>query len=158
MASDFVSGKSELAVDDFKDQFLKLRQSYWTRKVKSEKLDELLKNQRPTPAPRGPRTPVSMAPQPHQVPPQNPAHLLPAHLQTQAPYPVEPRRPSEPSPMSSMPPPYAAQANVSMPRPPPPGHPFSSVPPSYRPVAGYPVRPPPRPPMHNSYTPYTHRY
>ena len=158
MASDFVSGKSDLSSDDFKDQFLELRQAYWMRKIKNEKLDELLKNQRPTPAPRGPRTPITAA-QPHPLPPQHPAQSLPPHLQSQALYPVESRRPSEPSPMSSIPPPYAAQSNVSMPRPPPPGHPFSSMPPGYQP-AGYPItRPPPlRPSVHNSYAPYAHRY
>ena len=157
MASDFVSGKLDLSVDDFKDQFLELRQAYWTRKVKSEKLDELLKNLRPTPAPRGVRTPAT-ATQLQPLPHQHPAHSLPPHLQTQTPYPMEQRRPSEPTPMSSMPPPYAAQANVSMPRPPPPGHPFSSIPPGYRP--GYPMTrpPPPRPSVPNSYAPYAHRY
>ena len=150
MASDFISGKSDLSADDFKDKFLELRQTYWQRKVKSEKLDELIKNQRPTPAPRGPRTIAH----PHPVP-QNPAQSLPAHVQHQTPYPMEPRRPSEPLPTTSMPPPYAAQPNLSMPRPPPPGHPFSSIPPSY---PGYPVRPPQRPPVHSSYAPYPHRY
>lgn len=154
MASDFIAGKSDLSVDDFKDQFLELRQAYWMRKVKSDKLDELLKNQRPTPAPRGARTPVTPT-QPQPLPPQNPAQSLPAHLQpSQAPYPVEPRRGSQPTP----PPPYARRGPVSMPRLPPPGHPFSSMPPGYQP--GYPMTrpPPPRPSAHNSYTPYPHRY
>lgn len=149
MAADFVAGKSDLPVDSFKDKFLELRQKYWMRKVKAEKLEELLKNQRPTPHPRVPRT----QPQP-QVQMQNPAQSLPSHMQHQpAPYPVDSRRPSEPVPTMSIPAPYAARTNVPLAQPPPPGHPFSSVPPSY---PGYPPRPPQRPPVH-SYQ-YGHRY
>ena len=142
MASDFTAGKTDLSADDFKDKFLELRQTYWTRKVKKEKFEEFLKNQRPTAAPRVPRT----QPQP-VVQPQNPAHSLPAHMHTQTPYPMELRRPSEPLPStSSIPPPYASQANVSM----PPGY--------HHQTPGYPVRPPMRPPMqHNQYA-YGHRY
>lgn len=158
MASDFMSGKSDLSVEEFKDQFLELRRTYWMRRVKCEKLDELIKNQRPTPAPRAPRTPVAAQPQLAVPSQQHPSHSLPAHFQQQAaPYPIEPRRPSEPTPLSSMqPPPYSAQPNVSMPCVPPPGHPFSSIPPSYH--QGYPSRPPLRPPVLSSYTPYQHRY
>ena len=167
MASDFVAGKSDLSMDDFKDKFLEMRGTYWMRKVKSEKLDELLKNQRPTPAPRTLRT------QPQPQVSTSPAQSLPPHMAGQAPYHVEPRRPSEPMPTASMPPraaPYAVQPNVSMPHPPPPGHPFSSIP-SYPqqaaagypqtgyPQTGYPARPPmrPAPPPYASYG-HGHRY
>lgn len=148
MAADFIAGKSDLSADDFKENFLSLRQIYWTRKVKAEKLAELLKNKRPQAHPRVPRNQM----QPY-VQPQNPAQSLPAHVQHQsAPYPVELRCPSEPTPTLSMPAPYAVPPNVSMPRPPPPGHVFSSVPTSY---PGYPMRSsqPPTP-----YAPYTHKH
>ena len=151
MAADFVAGKSDLSADDFKENFLSLRQTYWTRKVKSEKLEELLKNKRPQALPRVPRTQLQPP-----VQPQNPAQSLPAHMQHQpAPYPVELRRPSEPTPTMSMPAPYAVQPNVSMPHPPSPGHPFSSVPAGY---PGYPMRPPQQPPARTQYAPYAHRY
>lgn len=155
MASDFIAGKSEFSADEFKDRFFELRQTYWMRKVKTDKFEELLKNQRPTPAPRVPRT---QPPQPN-VQDQNPAQSLPAHMQHHAPYPAESRRTSEP--ISSMPPPYSVGSSMPMPRLPPPGHPFSSIPPSYGhqpgPSAGYPARPPPRP-GHGPYASYGHRY
>ena len=145
MASDFIAGKSDLSADDFKENFLELRQTYWMRKVKQEKIEELLKNQRPTPAPRAVRT------QPHPV---DPAHSVPTHLHP--PYPMDARRPSDPVPGSSVPPPYSTHAAVSMPRPPPPGHPFSSIQPSY--PGSYPSRQPMRPPGQSSYASYSHRY
>lgn len=53
--------------DDFMEQFIQLRTAYWLRKVKTEKLDELQKRQRPSAArsgsgPHGP-APYPLAPQ-----------------------------------------------------------------------------------------------
>lgn len=52
LAADFVGGKSSLALEEFQEKFIELRTLYWLRKVKTEKMKELVANIRPTPAPR----------------------------------------------------------------------------------------------------------
>ena len=48
---DFLAGKT--TCDDFKEKFLQLRTTHWLMKVKTEKLDELQKNRRPSTARSG---------------------------------------------------------------------------------------------------------
>lgn len=144
---DYVAGKTELTLEAFQEEFLKLRTEYWLRKVKAEKMDELLKNRIPMPAPRSPRIH-------HVPPPSDPARSLP----TSAPYPADARR--MPDPSASLPP-YSSTSptgrGMPLPRLPPPGHPFT---PNYAspyhqgPVGSYPNRPPPAP----GYPYNQHRY
>ena len=150
MADKYVAGLSEMSMDSFVTDFQEKRTLYWLRKVKAEKMEELLKNMRPVAAPRSPRT--SRQPNPPYVaampggPRPNPAQSLPPphHM----PYPPDPRRPSNPG--VSMPPYHQGGPQMPMPQ----GHPFPAAAfssyyrppaaqPPYQPRGGTPPRPAP---------------
>ncbi len=65
-AADFIGGKSSLSLEEFSEEFVKQRTLFWLRKVKAEKMKELLANYRPTPMPRssGPGSSTSYTPSP----------------------------------------------------------------------------------------------
>ena len=139
----FIAGKSELPLQEFHAEFIKQRSQYLLRKVKAEKLDELLKNRIPVPAPRT-RT--------HKNP-SNPVQSLPT------PYPPDSRR--MPDPAASLQPysasPRGSSGGMPVPHFPPPGHPFTPGYAAYSPqnMAGsYQNRPPPIP----GYSYNQHRY
>lgn len=82
--ADFVGGKTSLGLEDFSESFIKQRTLYWLRRVKAEKMRELMASYRPTPLPRTavPTTTIhnstSHTSPLHSLPPQ---HMLPpSHL------------------------------------------------------------------------------
>lgn len=154
MADRYVAGSSDLDCDVFVADYQKKRTLYWLRKVKAEKMEELVKNMRPVAAPRSPRhsrehiTPPYVAPMPgHSLPPTvhqtpyppgpNPAHSIPpgprkmsAPVYSTPPAPGHsihvPHDPRRMSnPTHSMPP----YPRVAMPHPhqPPANHPFPAA-------------------------------
>ena len=133
LADKYLSGKP---VDDFVEEFMRLRSQYWLRKVKAEKMDELIRSQHPSPRsrPKRPPNPVIRPPYVSPMPVPHPAHSLP---------PSQARSPGR-SPAQSLPP-YAHQP---MPQP-PVNHPF--------PAAAFTPYQPPRPPQqpaHPGYYPH----
>lgn len=125
---DFINGKSSMSLEEFEEEFVKQRTLFWLRKVKSEKMKELLLNYKPTPAPRTihnctsdssmtsntPPYPNSSSPSLHSLPPQSRAQSLPDPAASLPPYPNQPG--SMPSPdRSSLP--FPAAAYTSYPKP-----------------------------------------
>lgn len=149
-----------MPVDQWLESVIRQRQLYWLRKVKAEKMEELVKQKQPRPMPRSPRVPragpeTSMPPYLAPLPQQNPTHSLPAHMQPQPPYPTDTRGALNPSPAASLPPYQPPQ--MSMPQPSmPPGHPFphaAFTPYQPRSPGQYPRQPPPRPAPYASMPP-----
>lgn len=134
MAADFIGGKSSLNLAEFEEKFMQDRTLYWLRKVKVEKMKELLLNYRPTPSPRTARSlPTSTPPAIASVssppyPGSSPMQSLPAQHQSPG-YPVG-------LPTASLPPYPPTNA---MPAPQKVTHPFAYTP--YPNAA--PARPPP---------------
>lgn len=118
LASDFVGGKSSLSLEQFQDEYLKQRTLYWLRKVKVEKMKELLQNYRPTAAPRTVHSTTASTSQPPA--PQgasnftSPLHSLPAQQQHPPPQGSSPGYP--PNPSSSLPP-YPQHSHMPNPNP-----------------------------------------
>ena len=111
MAADFVGGKSPLSVEEFTESFIKQRTLYWLRKVKSEKMKELI---RPVPVPRTvhKHTPTTTSPIPtsystplQSLPPQHsqPPSRRPEPSSSLPPYPPQPRMPMPQGGMGGMP-------------------------------------------------------
>ena len=163
MADNYVSGSSEMSLDSFVSDFQEQRSLYWLRKIKAEKMDQLLKNMRPVPAPRSSKqnavSPPYISPMPtprhpqslpsssaHQPYPVGPLHSIP-------PSHPDPRRTSNPA--HSMPP--YPQRSPQMPVPPAQGHPFPAAAfssyPSGGVTQGYPP-PQQRPPHPHPYGSY----
>lgn len=157
MADQYVSGSSDMNCDAFVSEFQKQRMLYWLRKVKAEKMDQLIKNFRPVAAPRSPRPsrqnvdPPYLSPMPQATPA---LHSLPVST-PQAPYPHnphpaqsipphhDPRRMSNPA--QSMPPYPQHLPQMPVPQ----GHPF--------PAAAFTGYPPPQRPARSPY-PYGTSY
>jgi hypothetical protein len=165
MADRYVAGLSEMNCDAFVADFQEQRTLYWLRKVKAEKMEELLKNMRPTAAPRSPRPAISPATPPYIAPmpgiPQPSRSFPTASIPTPYPHPghsVPPRHRGS-NPAQSMPPYHPRMPQMSMPQPqpqgPPQGHPFPAAAfTGYQPPGvptGYPPRPPPHPAPYSSY-------
>ena len=148
MASEFIGGKSTLSLEDFQEDFIKQRTLYWLRRVKSEKMKELLQNSRPIPAPRKAHTSASALPAANVAttnPP--PVQSLPpqhAHPSSSPGYPSEPTaslppypsRPVMPMPQQQHqagPFPAAAYTSYRNPAPPVARPPSNPVPPVPRP-------------------------
>lgn len=157
LADSYVSGTSDISSDDFVTQYQEKRTLYWLRKVRAEKMEELLKNIQPVAAPRSPR-PRASVPAPYVAPM---SHSLPVSTHHHPSYPQGPAPPGYshvPNPAQSIHP-YHHQAPTRMPMPqpgvPPQGHPFN-------PAASYARYPgqmpyPPRPvPPYGSY--HANRY
>ena len=134
-----------MSLEDWAEEFKKQRVLYWLRKVKTEKMEELLKKKQPKPAPRSPRAnkPTESIHPPYLAPlSTSPAQSLPVSANLHPPYPA-PRRISEPG--QSLP-----QYQMPQPMPPSSMHPFPAAAfTSYHPQPSnppYPGRPqPPRP-------------
>jgi len=149
-----------MSVDNFTKEFLDQRTQYWLRKVKAEKMVELLRNKQPKPIPRSPRNarapPVKPAPYLSPLAHSTPAQSLPAS--GTAPYPPGNRRVSDPAPT-----PYPPGPSI-MPQPAPPtGHPFPAA--AFTPYqpqphhsAHYPNHPPPHPPYSGRSPQYSYRW
>lgn len=143
MADRYVSGSSDMNYDAFVSEFQAQRMLYWLRKVKAEKMEQLLKNMRPVAAPRSPRpghpsvNPPYLAPMTgNSIHPNTSSHSLPVSTH-QPPYPPhnphpshsmhpmpaqhDPRRMSNPA--QSMPP-YPQHVSQM---PAPQGHPFPAA-------------------------------
>ena len=97
MADRYVSGLTDMNSDAFVSEFQGQRTLYWLRKVKAEKMEQLLKNIRPVAAPRSPRPSHPSANPPYLAPMQGNAlhtstssHSLPASSYHQPPYPPNP--------------------------------------------------------------------
>ena len=136
LADSYISGSSQISADEFVTQFQEKRMLYWLRKVRAEKMEELLKNIRPVPTPRSPR-PSSAKPAipPPYIAPM-PAHSLPVSAaHHHPPYPHGPMQPHMTRPNQSMAP-YPHQV-PQMPMP--GGHPFP-----HAAFAGYSGQVPPR--------------
>lgn len=118
LASDFVGGKLSLSLEEFQEKFFKDRTLYWLRRVKSEKMKELLAGYRPTPSPRTLRSTPSSG-------------KSPAPMQSLPPQPT-PGYPTSQSTASL--PPYPSN-NVSMPTPNPGPFPAAAY------ARGPPIRP-----------------
>lgn len=161
-ASDFVSGKSSISVDEFVEGLVTQRSQYWLRKVKLDKFDDLAKSRRPVPVPRsrsrappteGPPTPYS--PPSHSLPPGSsptggpPTQSLPPYVtaSTGMPQPAAPH----PFPAAA----YPGFQQQQRPVYPPPGQSYPQPQP-VRPATGYSRAPPPRPAAYNQYR--QHRY
>ena len=131
-----------MSCDTFLADFQEQRTLYWLRKVKAEKMEELLKKNRPVPSPRSPRTPRQPVIPPYIAPMPGTHHaqsLPTSSLQT--PYPPGPPVMSNPSrsippdsrrmsnPAQSMPPYHPRLPQMPMPQPPgpPQGHPFPAA-------------------------------
>lgn len=124
--ADFVGGKSSLNLEEFSEEFVKQRTLYWLRKVKAEKMKELIANYRPTPLPRTTAPATSV---PNSTSYTSPLHSLPPHHDSG----------HLPDPTVSLPP-YPNQVRMPQPQV-PSGGPFPSA--AYTP---YPSKqPPPRP-------------
>lgn len=116
MADGFVAGLSELRCDAFVADFQEKRMLYWLRKVKAEKMEELVKNIRPVAAPRSSQNPREHITPPYVAPLSGAAQSLPTTV-NQTPYPpgpnpvhsiADPRRMS--TPVYSIPPGHSAHA------------------------------------------------
>jgi len=129
-AADFIGGKSTLNLEEFSEEFVKKRMLFWLRKVKAEKMRELLANYRPTPMPRASMPSTSSMP-------MSPGNSFPSPTGS---YP--PQRFSDPA--ASLPP-YPQNSSSGMPNPQSsmgPRGPFTAA--SYSSVpASMPTRPPP---------------
>lgn len=141
-----------MSVSEFSEEFLKLRTQYWLRKVKAEKMEDLLKNRQPKAAPRQPR--VGGPPAPYRAPFQssNPMHSLPVVGPPH--YPPDSRRVSDPPAPAPYPP-----GPSSMPQPHPTGHPFPAAAftpynPHHHPSPHYPNYRSPNPPYSSRPPPY----
>lgn len=102
------------------EKFLKERTLYWLRKVKLEKMKELLQNYRPVPAPRTSHstpTSTSSAAPPYPADNPGPMHSLPPQHQS-------PGYPVAPNPAVSLPP---YQQHRPMPAPARNPHPFPAA-------------------------------
>lgn len=155
LGDSYLSGKSEMSVSEFSEEFLKLRTQYWLRKVKAEKMEDLLKNRQPKAAPRQPKVggPPPRPPAPYRAPfqPSNPMQSLPVVGPPH--YPPESRRVSDPAPA-----PYPPGPS-SMPQPHPTGHPFPAAAftpynPQHHPSPHYPNYRSPNPPYSSRPPPY----
>ena len=160
MADRYVAGLSEMSCDRFVAGFHEQRTLYWLRKVKAEKMEELLKNMRPVAAPRSPRpsqpptNPPYVAPMPGvpQASHSLPTASIPAHY----PHPTHsvPPRHRVSNPAQSMPPYHPSMPQMPMPQPQGPhqGHPFPAAAfTGYQPPSGYPPRPPAQPAPYGGY-------
>ena len=151
MASDFVSGKLSLSLEEFQEQFVKQRTLYWLRKVKAEKMKELLMNYRPTAAPRHNLPAATSSTAPYPTP--SPLHSLPVHQQ-HPPHSSSSSSPGyPPDPSSSLPPYPAGQSAMPAPGPGRAG-PFAYTP--GFPKQSAPTRPAPYASSHNSFN--QHRF
>ena len=148
-----------MSVDEFSDEFLKLRTQYWLRKVKAEKMEDLLKNRQPKAAPRPQKVggPPPRPPAPYRAPyqPPNPMYSLPvagpSHYSPD-------RRVSDPAPAPA---PYPSGPSP-MPQSHPTGHPFPAAAftpynPQHHPSPHYPNYRPPHPPYSSRPPPYGYR-
>ena len=147
MASDFVAGKSSLSLEEFQEEFVAQRKLFWLRKVKTEKMKELLLNYRPTPSPRNIHKSSSenqMTSSNAQPPPYpSPLQSLPVqHAHSSTGYPD-----SSPSSL----PPYPPRSSMPVPSRPTANQPFPAA--AYTP---YNSVPPQRPPAYAGPGPNRH--
>ncbi|CAI8027198.1 Vacuolar protein sorting-associated protein 37A [Geodia barretti] len=154
LADSYVSGSSDISADDFVAQYQEKRTLYWLRKVQAEKMEELLKNMRPVPAPRRSSNNRPSIPAPYVSPMPRPSTSLPVSTPHHPPYLHGPAPPpgvysQMQNPAQSIQPYHQAQ-RMPIPQPgvPPHGHPFNPA----APFARYPV------PLQRPVTPYGSYY